>query len=613
MRKFNIEQNGDVGSVAWDAGYVLKSATAASRNIYTLKAGALTAFNTTNIVKSDLGVTTDQENLDIVGFVRGETAYNKENWKLGDIFRSAPVTVATPSLYFKDSRDSANAFATHRTNNVRSTANGKRAIIAGANDGQLHAFRTDTGAEMWSFIPPNVRTKLKNIAHKVHPTGLSHQYFVDGPISVADVWLGSGDGATKAASDWRTLLVFGEGRGSTSYLWSSSATCDSDFINSYKGDGSYPHFCGYWAFDITDTASPVYKWKITPTAAQAPYLGDPWSKMYVHRVKINGAEKWVGFMGAGHNLSNLAICASNGEGYGDCDKRGKGIFAIDLANGNVLWAVTHLTEANMEYAFPGSPALLDLDLDGFIETAYIGDLGGNMWRIRMCTATDGNSCNTANWTVSRLFQPTGDLVGRPIYTLPAVAKDATGEMWVYWGTGDRVNITTTSVDGFFAVKESPNFTGTRAVSDLQNISASGQIYNDPSMSGWYIAMPGTGEKVLAEPTIFSGVVYFTSYVPPTGSDPCAQTGQSLLYGISYGTGGGMYDNGGAKVRSTALGSGMATSPVVSFNPYTHQADLYVTLSGGGGSGASTIRAPGPIGSVSNRTNILHWRDRRVQQ
>ena len=611
VRKFNIENDGNVGSVVWDAGAVLKTTSAASRTIKTLKAGALTSFDTTNIVKADLGVTTDQENLDIIGFVRGESAYNKEGWKLGDIFRSAPVTVGTPSAYFKDSRDGANAFAAHRTGNARTSANGKRAIVAGANDGQLHTFRTSDGVELWSFIPPNLRTKLKNIAHKAHPTGLSHQYFVDGPTSVADVWLGTGDGTAKSASDWKTLLVFGEGRGSTSYLWSSSATCDSDFDNNYSA--TRPYYCGFWALDVTNTASPVYKWKLTPTTAQSPYLGDPWSKMYIHRVKINGNEKWVGFMGAGHNLSNVTICAGD-PAAGDCDKRGKGIFAIDLSNGNVLWATTHLSEPNMEYSFPGSPALLDIDLDGFTDTIYIGDMGGSMWRVRMCTAADDNSCNTANWTASRLFQPTGSLVGRPIYTMPAAAKDASGELWVYWGTGDRVDITTEgATDNFFAVKESSNFTGTRTVADLQNISTEGQVYNDPAKSGWVIAMPGGGEKVLAEPTVFGGVVYFTSYIPPEGSDPCSQAGRSLLYGITYNTGGGTFDSGGNKVRSMVLGSGMATSPVVSFNPHTNQPDLYVTLSGGGGAGASTIRAPVTPGNFSNRTNILYWRDRRVQQ
>ncbi len=187
-------------------------------NIYTYKSGALTAFNTTNITAANLGVSTTTRRNEVVGFIRGESTYNKDNWKLGDTFRSNPVTVGTPATYFKDTRDAAAAFATFRSNNVRSTANGKRIVVAGANDGQVHAFRTDSGAEVWSFIPPNVLTKLKDIAHKSHPTGLTHQYFVDGPISVADVWVGSGDGTVKSADDWKTLLVFGEGRGGTSTL-----------------------------------------------------------------------------------------------------------------------------------------------------------------------------------------------------------------------------------------------------------------------------------------------------------------------------------------------------------------------------------------------------------
>ena len=81
-------------------------------------------------------------------------------------------------------------------------------IVAGANDGQIHGFRTSDGAEVWSFIPPNFLTKLKNVAHDIHPTGLSHQYFVDGPISAADVWLGIGNGLSKSSSDWKTVADF---------------------------------------------------------------------------------------------------------------------------------------------------------------------------------------------------------------------------------------------------------------------------------------------------------------------------------------------------------------------------------------------------------------------
>jgi Tfp pilus tip-associated adhesin PilY1 len=126
-------------------------------------------------------------------------------------------------------------------------------------------------------------------------------------------------------------------------------------------------------------------------------------------------------------------------------------------------------------------------------------------------------------------------------------------------------------------------------------------------------MPNTGEKVLAEPSVFSGVVYFTSYVPPSGSDPCNAAGTSKLYGVTFNTGGGTFDSGGSKVRSMTLGAGTAMAPVISFNPYGNQPDLYVTLSGGGGTAASTKRAPINPGNFANKTNILYWRDRRMQQ
>ena len=385
--------DGSIGSVAWDAGTVLQSTSACSRTIYTYKSGSLTDFTTSNITSTDLNVADDTRRNEVVGFIRGESAYNPDNWKLGDTFRSNPITVGTPAQYYRDSRDAANAFATFRTNNVRSTANGKRIVLAGANDGQLHAFRTSDGAELWSFIAPNLLSKLKDIAHSSHPTGLTHQYYVDGPISVADVWLGSGDGTTKNPSDWRTLLVFGQGRGATQTLWSSSSSCDGGFSNVYSA--TTPYYCGYHALDITNTAAPAYKWRITPSASQAPYLGDPWSKMMVSRVKVGGVEKWVGFFGGGHNYSS---CTGTG-----CDTRGKGFFVVELSTGNVLWSHTLADNADMAYAMPGTPTMIDSDNDGFIDLAYIGDLGGNLWRFKFCLDADGGSCGTSSWTGSRLF------------------------------------------------------------------------------------------------------------------------------------------------------------------------------------------------------------------
>ena len=623
LKKYQIESDGTVGDELWDAGNILQATSAGGRNIKTYKSGSLINFTTANITPADVGVTTTAERDAVVGYIRGESAYNPDAtaagvFKLGDVFRSTPITIGTPSPYFDDLRDANNAFATHRANHVRTSASGNRLIVVGANDGQLHAFKTSNGSEAWSFIPPNLLPKLKNITHSTHPTSLTHQYFVDGTVTAADVWLGTGDGLRKNSSDWKTMMIFGEGRGGTPNLWSSSSSCSSGFSPTYSS--SYPYYCGYYALDLNDSLNPAFMWLLSPSSAQAPYLGDPWSKVMVGRVRYSTGgqevEKWVGFMGAGYNASDCS-------GGGSCDTRGKGFFVVDLGTGAILWSYTRANNATMDYSIAAGPAIVDTDNDGFIDTAYIGDLGGSVWRFKFCRSADMPACSISNWTGGRLYEAsTGNI--RPIFTIPAVAKDAAGNLWVYWGTGDKTDPTASNAqEKFFGVKDNDRTT-TYTISDFDNITSAGQTY-DPTTSskaGYYINLAGQGEKILADPTVFGGVVYFTTYTPPSGSDPCAQGGSASLYAISYTTGGGILGGG---ARSTSIGSGIPSAPILSLKPPATgeggggggagggvTPDLYVTVSGGGGIGASTFRVNVNPPGVSNRTNILYWRDRKIQ-
>jgi hypothetical protein len=612
LNKYNINSDGTVGSLVWDAGNVLETTDPSSRNIYTYKSGAIAPFLTSNITKENLGVSTDEERNAIVGYIRGESAHNPDYWKLGDIFHSNPITIGSPSNFVQDFWDANYAFGTFRQAHQRTTANGLRVIVVGANDGQFHALKALDGSEVWSFIPPNFLPKLKNIAHASHPVGLTHQYFVDGLVSGADVWLGTGDGTSKSATDWKTLVVAGEGRGGGSTLWSSSAYCDSDFNPTYTS--SYPNYCGYYAFDFTDSMNPVYRWRISPTASQAPYLGDPWSKVVMGRVKINGYEKWVGFVGGGYNAADC----SGGSG---CDSRGKGFYVVDLSNGNILWSYTRADDSTMNYSLPASPAIVDIDNDGFIDTAYIGDLGGSMWRFKFCGA-GASACNTSNWSGGRLFAASSG----PIFIMPTVTKDYNGHLWVDWGTGDKTDPTTSNAqENFYAVKDDDRST-TYTISDLENITSS-TYSGSATKPGWYINLAGQGEKILSEPTVFGGVVYFSSYTPPASGDPCDQTGTATLYGLNYTTGAGILPPldasgnpvAGAPTRSWDIGLGIPSAAVLSLKPIgtyspgtTSPADLYMTISGGPGTNASTQKINFEPPTLANRTNLLYWKDRRLE-
>jgi Tfp pilus tip-associated adhesin PilY1 len=616
LTKYNINSDGNVGSPVWDAGSVLQSITPSARNIFTYKSGSLTLFLQANITQGDLGVSTDAQRDSIVGYIRGESAYNPDNWKLGDIFHSNPISLGTPSSFFEDARDTNDAFATFRQSHQRTSANGLRIIVVGANEAQFHAFKALDGSETWNFIPPNFLTRLKNITHASHPTGLIHNFFADGPVSATDVWLGAGDGSSKAAADWKTLVVFGEGRGGDSTLWSSSPSCDSGFNPIYSS--AYPNYCGYYAFDFTNTLSPVYKWRINPTSSQAPYLGDPWSKVLMGRVRINGNEKWVGFFGGGYNASDC-------HGGGSCDSRGKGFFVVDLSNGNILWSYTIANDSTMQYSLAASPAIVDTDNDGFIDTAYVGDLGGSMWRFKFCAQSDGSGCSTSNWSGGPLFASSSGVI-RPIFTMAAVSKDSQGNLWVDWGTGDKTDPTAANAqEKFYSVKDN-NRSTTFHISNLDNIT-SGTYTDSPTKNGWYINLNGQGEKILDEPTVFGGVVYFSTYTPPNGGDPCSQGGTANLYAVNYTTGAGIFtqfDSSGHPVgdpsRSMTVGTGIPSAPILSMKPIgsyspgptVSPADIYMTASGGGGSNESTVRVNFNPPTLANRTNLLHWKDRRLE-
>ncbi len=548
LKKYTILSDQSVGSAVADAGSVLQGTPAGDRKILTAKGGSLIPFTVSNLSEADLGVSDAKRRDEVVGYIRGEAADNpdkdaKDNvWKLGDIFHSNPVTVGTPSAYFLDPRDRAKAFESYRNDRQRSSINEKRIIVVGANDGQLHAFRTSDLKEAWSFIPPNFLDRLKDIAHKEHPATLSHRFYVDGPITVADVWTGAGDGKVKSPGEWKTMLVVGLGQGGERNLWSSSASCDSGFSSNYLSSGEYPYYCGYHALDITDTLSPKAGWRLKPTASQAPFLGDPWSRMVIRRVRIGADEKWVGFIGGGHKVSSCS-------GAADCDARGKGFFVIDLATGSILWSFNRNSAGGgaMNNALPAMAAVIDSDMDGFADKAYVGDLGGNIWRFSFCKASDGDGCTTADWNGSLLFQR--DANTGPVYYAPAVARDVVGDIWVYWGTGDRLEPLARKEykDGFFAVRDQGKSTP-MTIGNLQNISGATQQFTElDTKDGWYILLGGQGEKVLANPTVFGGVAYFTTYTPESaGGDPCEQAGHARLYGISYIDGAGSFTGGGTQ-------------------------------------------------------------------
>jgi Tfp pilus tip-associated adhesin PilY1 len=144
---------------------------------------------------------------------------------------------------------------------------------------------------------------------------------------------------------------------------------------------------------------------------------------------------------------------------------------------------------------------------------------------------------------------------------------------------------------------------------LENVTSSNYADTDEK-KGWYMILAGQGEKVLAEPVIFGGVAYFTSYIPTVGGDVCQQSlGTARLYALGYLTAASAT---GTDSRSIQVGYGIPTAPIISARPGGAAADLYVTVSSATYTSTKTVKTSLTPPMPSNRSNMLFWRDRRVQ-
>jgi Tfp pilus tip-associated adhesin PilY1 len=195
--------------------------------------------------------------------------------------------------------------------------------------------------------------------------------------------------------------------------------------------------------------------------------------------------------------------------------------------------------------------------------------------------------------------------------------DKTYKLWVYFGSGDKNDPTApNSQEKFYAIRDKDR-TATYYLNSLENLGDldSAGVYSG-TKDGWYLTL--TGEKILAEPVVFEGRVYFTSYEPANANDPCDQAGTAKLSILDYTTGAGKATTGGAKTI-TLEGKGVPSAPIISRNPYGGT-DVYVSTSvgkdaSGGGSGGGdgkTDKVEDPNIFPFSPNSIIYWHDRRVQ-
>lgn len=413
-------------------------------------------------------------------------------------------------------------------------------VYFGANDGMLHAVRDSNGTEVWGFIPPNQLARLKLMVEST-----SHQYYVDASprIYLHDI---NGNGFIDLADGDKVILVSGERKGSE----------------------------GYFALNVTNPEAPVLLWRINRTSDLAyavpdqviSQLGESWSVPRFGKVKTAVAD-----------IVGTPVMVIGG-GYSSTNAAGKAVLAINVLTGAAVRIFENATPGaniiGMNYSIPSTVRVLDTDHNGFIDKLYVGDTGGQIWRIAGLTDAFGTPLafpavneNLLDWQGYKLFSTAA---GRKFFYPPSVTLEE-GYDQVYIGSGDRENpCDKTTQDEVYVIKDGHSIPAAWTISDLYNINSPPADTTTPK--GWFQSL-SPGEKVLDETLVFAGVLYFTTFIP--NDDVCVPGGAATFYTPE----GSFVIGGGIPSRPVLVLRDKTAAILVSVGSTNPDADSPVTTAG----------------------------------
>ncbi len=405
-------------------------------------------------------------------------------------------------------------------------------LYVGANDGMLHAFSASDGKELFAYVP-----KLVNMANlaSISRGDYTHKWFVDGPVSVTD----------------RTL------------------TASANYLVGTMGRGGK----GMFGLDVTTPATfgtSSVKWELpeTPLGNMGLITGRP-----VLAQVNNATHDIAAVVGNGVNSTNNHAV----------------LLVVNVKTGAVIREIdTGAGSATTPNGLSAPTGILGPD-GRSLAYVYAGDRLGNVWKFDMTDASP------ALWTAKKLFtakSTDGTGAVQPITGGVTIATNPrTYKRWVFFGTGSYV--TTTEADdktplmqgmyGFEDTDAELQYTDLTKRT-ITNTGASQDGYPvrtfDPkadlsaSTKGWYVSLPGNGERIVQDAQIVANVLVTVSMIPE--GDACESGGTGYVNAVDAFTGtslgksffdldgdGDTTDSniGGVPVGSVNYGVGMPTLPI----------------------------------------------------
>jgi hypothetical protein len=575
LKKFALDDGGNVGGLAWDAGERLNATGSEFRNLWTVSDSLPSGVN--NFTVANMAALrpmleahvrrgySDETVTGLIDFVRGKDVYGEtiggkddegqdvylgDRWKLADIYHSRALVVGAPAArstleanpagdaYYRASHGYADFVRSESCGAAGSLCSERKSVVyVGSNGGMLHAFDNLTGDELWGFIPPTILPALKDMM-PASGTGTSSAIFaVDGTPAVKDVFDGE---------RWRTVLVIGlrQGGGGYSVLDVTNPLAPSHLFT--IGYDSFSDEVRYW--NAAGVQAQFRRAADVPSGYDVRRLGETWSDPVILRLPLGpeGTDRWVAVAGGGYNGGVNA-------NYGDK------VFFFDVFAESPLLAQVTLPDLSggdgIQNSAPAQITAITPDTTAKFPYAgamlYIADQQGALWKI---DATNrGHLLET-----TRLFDMQSTSRNQRLAFQQTVSAITDGRLYHIVGTGNVLepDETSTQVDNrLFAAQDAyfPEFqTETpHTLGQLRDATGLAAICPDDEFPGWQIQLSGAG-KILSPATVFNHSVMAPVYRPEP-EDVCAGGSSSLLE---------LRLDCGNQLRETLLGSGISTRAVV---------------------------------------------------
>ena len=530
-------------------------------------------------------------------------------WSVHDVVNSKPVVITYGGV------KSTNP-------NVSDTFFDK--IVYGSNAGMLHMVNGETGLEEWRYLPSDFWSMQRQLFDNRQD---KHLYGLDMPPTV---WKCDVDNNKKInPSSGRDIVNNGKG---------TCFTADSDFVRVFQATRRGGGDSGFiYALDLSESVSnhqdrvePIFMWRIAGgnTSGDFRRLAQPWSQPKITTIMvedINGipSPKEVLIFGGGYDskLDDPAMysVADNGGN----DYLGNAIYIVDPMDGRKILSISgkgsgaDITVSKMNFSIPSDIVFNDSDYDGLTDRLYVGDLGGQMWRVDLAEAVPETGTRGTGTVVGLLASIGGSSAAnqRRFFVKPSVTQVndfdfSTSEAYdlILAGTGSIPDpLGETVKDRFYAFRD--YFVGRNTLQDTDgdNVAEQGDGYpkqnsqayshSDPksllnittdsiaSQSGsdqdlvkqsdgyyfdFFEANGRAGEKAFTRPIVIGGNVLFSTFDPSSGTSAASASKKNPC--------------------SAAPNIGLARA--YHFNVLTAEPPITSTL--GGGRGANRFR--GTIGS-----------------